>query len=138
MFNKLFKDKKARFVDITRFPSLPNVVFWFILINVFTFFVNFLLNQLFGFEFLKLGQPFRFLLLGIPVALIAYMIVQKKGQLERNDIFIIVLLFAGAIAGFIYLPKILPEVFSAVPLNSVWTEAADKIHKIVQPVIPIP
>ena len=138
MLNKLFKDKKARFIDIARFPSLPNVIFWFILINVFTFFVNFILNQLFGFEFLKIGQPFRFLLISIPVALVAYMIVQKKGQLERNDIFIIVLLFAGAIAGFIYLPRILPEVFSAVPLNSIWIEAADKIHKIVQPAIPIP
>lgn len=139
MFKKLFKDKKARFIDIARFPSLPNVIFWFILINVFTFFVNFLLNQLFGFKFLKLGQPFRFLLISIPVALVAYMIVQKKGQLERNDIFIIILMVGGAFLAFHFLPTLIPEIFEKnVPLNSAWTEVADTLYEKAQSVLPLP
>ena len=138
MLKKLFKDKKARFFDYTRFPSLGNVVFWFILVMILTFFVNFLLNQLFDIEFLKLGQPFRFLLIGLPVASVAYMIIKKQGSLDRSDIFIIILLSAGALGLVYYLPTLVPEIFSSVNFEPTWTEAANKVHDAVQSVIPIP
>lgn len=138
MLNKLLKDKKGKFFDYTRFPSLGNVVFWFILAMIITFFVNFLLNQLFGFNFLKLGQPFRFLLIGLPVASVAYMIIKKQGSLDRSDIIIIMILSAGALGLVYYLPTLVPEIFSSVPFDSIWTEAASKAHDIIQSVIPIP
>jgi len=149
MIKKLLKSKSARFIDFTRGLTVGNVVFIIVIALVLTYLINFFLNQFFGFRILPIGQPLRFLVIGIAVVSAFYIISRKQGVLERQDVFTMLLIVGASFALFYYLPVLVPEIFQNNSfLNSIytnpnspvlyWYNASVSVHNTVQSVIPIP
>ena len=152
---KMLKSKSGRFIDFTRGLTVGNSVFIIVIALVITYIINFFLNQFFGTKILPLGNPLRFLIIGIAIVSAFYIISRKQGALERNDIFVMLLIVGAAFALFYYLPKLVPEIFTNPQSNTIisllnsaytnpnspvafWYNASAATHGAVQSVIPIP
>ena len=152
---KLFKSKSGKFFDFTRGLTIGNSVFIIVMALILTYIINFFLNQFFGTRILPIGQPLRFLIIGIAFVSAFYVVSRKQGALERSDIFTILLLIGASFALFVYLPKLMPDIFTNPQANSVlsllnsaytnpnspvafWHNASIEVHNVVQSVIPIP
>lgn len=152
---KLFKSKAGRFIDFTRSLTVGNIVFFLVIGLVFTYIINFFLNQIWDVRILAIGQPVRFLIIGLAVVAAFYVISRNQGTLDRQAVFSIILVVGGAFALFYYLPVLIPEIFNSPQANSVlsllnsaytnpdspvaiWYNASQSVHAQVQSVIPIP
>ena len=155
MIKKLLKSKSARFIDFTRGLTIGNVVFIIVIALVLTYLINFFLNQFFGFRILPLGQPLRFLVIGIAITSAFYIISRKQGALERQDVFTMLLIVGASFALFYYLPTLVPEIFTTPSSNAIvsllnsaytnpnspvlyWYNASTSVHSSIQSVVPIP
>ena len=143
---KLLKDKKARFVDFTRSLTVGNFFFFVVMSLVMVFVISWLINSVFpSVSVVKVGTPFKFIIVAAGLTLSFYIITRRQGGLDRSDIFAILLLGGAMIALFIYMPKLLPEIFSTVPILqyesnpfSTFYNVSLTIHQGVQSVVPIP
>lgn len=155
MIKKLLKSKSARFIDFTRGLTIGNTVFIIVIALVITYLINFFLNQFFGTRILPLGQPLRFLVIGIAISSAFYIISRKQGALDRQDIFTMSLIVGASFVFVYYLPTLIPGIFSAPQSNALvsflnsaytnpnspvlyWYNASTSVHSIVQSVVPIP
>lgn len=111
---KLIHDKRSS-IDVTP----VNILIFVVLSLIITYFVNFLLNQVFGTKFLPLGQPMRFMIIGVAILLSSYIIIQRHGTLGTSDWFAIGLVIIGAFTLFYFLPSLLPEAFSSYQGNTI-------------------
>jgi len=72
-----------------------------------------LYSQFYGGTQLKLGWAF-FLLLLVSAITSTFVLGRKIGNLQKQDIIFIILEFIAIIALFYFMPKIVPEIFSAI------------------------
>lgn len=146
---KLFKDKKGAFRDFTRSLTVGNI-FFFIIIGMFlVYVVSLILSQMFKTPVIKIGTPFKFLIVIIGLVMAFYIVSRRQGGLDRNDILAIGLIIVGLAALFYYGPKLLPDILGnsillQSPLgssNSAFTtvyNVSATIHDAIQTVVPIP
>jgi len=126
MLHKLFKDKKARFVDFKRSITVGNFFFFVVMSLVLIFVISFLINKIFpSIEIIKVGVPFKFLIIGAGLSLAFYIITRRQGGLDRTDIFSIILLGGIMVTLFLTLPQMLPEIFSSLPPQTVIPAESD-------------
>ena len=152
---KLHKSKSGRFIDFPRSLTIGNTVFIIVIALVITYIVNFFLNQFFGTKLLPLGQPLRFLIIGLALISSFYVISRRQGDLDRQAIFSILLIAGASFALFYYLPVLIPEIFTNPQSNSIysllnsaytnpdspiaiWYNVSQSVHSGVQSVVPIP
>lgn len=153
---QMLKNKSGRFVNVLNIFNTPgNVVFVIIIFMVMVYLINFLLNEFFDIGFIAIGNPLRFLIIGLAISMAFYIVVRRQGGLERNDVFIMIILVGGCFALFYYLPTLLPEIFADTQTNSVMSalnnaytnpnspvkfvyDTAVPVHNTVQSIIPIP
>ena len=143
---KLFKSKSGRFVDFTRSITVGNFFFFVVMTLILIFTISWFINAIFpSVSVVKVGTPFRFLIVGAGLTLAFYIVTRRQGGLDKTDIFSILLLGGIMIALFIYIPKLLPDVFSVLPSNifvdnsfTVFYNVSQEVHQTIQSVIPIP
>lgn len=145
----LLKDKKAVFRDFTRSITVGNFFFFVVMSLVLVFMVSWLINTIFpSVSIVKVGTPFKFLIVAAGLTLAFYIITRRQGGLDRSDIFAILLLGGIMVMLFIYMPKLLPEIFSAIPSQTIIPSESDPftivgnvsntIHQGIQSIVPIP
>lgn len=146
---KLFKDKKARFVDFTRSLTVGNFFFFVVMFLIILYFASYFSNQIFGTKIINIGTPFKLLLIAAGLIVTFYVIVRRQGTFDRSDVFVLILVILGLTALFYYAPKILPEIFNnGVFANTVLTSqhspfpwlynTSVDVHNTIQTVVPIP
>lgn len=147
---KPFHSKRAAFRDLTRAITVGNTFFFIVMLLIIIFTGSFLSNKIFGTSIIPVGTPFKFLLIGAGLTLTYYIIVRHQGNLDRQDIFGIILVGGFIILAFIYLPKLLPEIFtnsaftqSVLATNSnspfvIISNVSTEVHQSIQAIIPIP
>lgn len=146
MIHKLLRDKKARFVDFTRSITVGNFFFFVVMALVLMFVISWFINTIFpSVSILKVGVPFKFLIVAAGLTLAFYIVTRRQGGLDRSDIFAIVLLGGVMALLFVYLPKFLPQIFSSLPTLPIennpfttFSNVSNTIHQSIQSVVPIP
>jgi len=149
MFHKLLHNKKGRFIDFTRTLTVGNFFFFVVMSLVLVFVISWLINALFpSISIVKVGVPFKFLIIAAGITLAFYIVTRRQGGLDRSDIFAILLLGGIMVLLFVALPKMLPEIFSSLPTNTIippesnpfttFSNVSNTIHQSIQSVVPIP
>lgn len=143
----LIHSKKGALGGFAKNISIVNIMAVLFLALIITYFGNFLLNQFFGTKILQIGKPLIFLIIGGSLMAAFMLLISKQASLDRVDIFTIILLGVGSALAYFYIPVLIPEVFSSVPLleliyqnpNSpiyLWNNATNTVITGVQSIIP--
>ena len=144
---QLFNNKKAEFRDLIRGITVGNVFFAITIGMFLIYFISLLFSKIFHTAVIKIGTPFKFLIVIMALVLTFYIVTRQQGSLDRTNIFALILIGLGITALFYYGPKFLPEVLGNAALaplasdNSAFTTLRNvsvTLHDVIQSSIPIP
>lgn|SRR3990167_573023 len=150
MITKLFRSKSGKFINFPTALTVGNIFFIIVILLVLVFILSFLSKQLFGTKVIAVGVPFKVLIVGTGLVLSFYIVTRRQGGLDRSDVFAIALLSVSLLALFIYLPKLLPEIFTSSTISEsilatnpespfvIISNISTEIHTAIQSIVPIP
>lgn len=146
----MLRDKKGRFVDAFRAITVGNFFFFVVMLMVVVFVFSFIGKQIFGTKIISIGVPFQMLIVAGGLVISFYVIIKRQGALNRGDVFVIIFLGLILAGLFIYLPKLVPQIFSLTDIKQsilatspdspfiIISNVSKEIHQSIQAVIPIP